>query len=250
MPGNAGKWYPPTVMSAGNAVTPAQPKRGTNTRSKYNAPWTDCANWICPREILLGYGGLVERSLVMMRSPVISKTTKPISLCHEYRVLVRSSHRLAAERSVIQNPSTREATSSAAVNQWINRVIPEYVCGIIYPLIGIDCNVLTKLFRRLCLASCKAGRARLLCCNWGYWLGSNRWNQLFMRLLNALGALKRRISQCIDDIDSFIRAHLRWIDFASIFCGVLNWGNLRIAKTRCKNEVPKGRRMDFYCYSR
>ena len=32
---------------------------------------------------------------------------------------------------------------------------------------------------------------------------------LFMRLLNALEALKRRISQCIDDIDSFIRAHLR-----------------------------------------
>jgi hypothetical protein len=31
----------------------------------------------------------------------------------------------------------------------------------------------------------------------------------FMRLLKALGALKRRISQCIDDIDSFIRAHLR-----------------------------------------
>ena len=30
-----------------------------------------------------------------------------------------------------------------------------------------------------------------------------------MRLLNALKGLKRRISQCIDDIDSFIRAHLR-----------------------------------------
>ena len=31
----------------------------------------------------------------------------------------------------------------------------------------------------------------------------------FMRLLNTLEALKRRITQCIDDIDSFIRAHLR-----------------------------------------
>jgi hypothetical protein len=31
----------------------------------------------------------------------------------------------------------------------------------------------------------------------------------FMRLLNGLEALKRRISQWIDDIDSFIRAHLR-----------------------------------------
>jgi len=30
-----------------------------------------------------------------------------------------------------------------------------------------------------------------------------------MQLLNVLVALKRRISQCIDDIDSFIRAHLR-----------------------------------------
>jgi hypothetical protein len=32
---------------------------------------------------------------------------------------------------------------------------------------------------------------------------------LFMFLLNALVKLKRCISQCIDDIDSFIRAHLR-----------------------------------------
>jgi hypothetical protein len=31
----------------------------------------------------------------------------------------------------------------------------------------------------------------------------------FMPLLNALVKLKRRITQCIDDIDSFIRAHLR-----------------------------------------
>ncbi len=147
----------------------------------------------------------------MMRSPVTSKTIKPISLCQEYRVLVSSSHRLAAERSVIQNPSTRDATSSMAVSQWISRVITEYVCGIIYPLIGIKCNDLARLFRRLCLASCKAGRARLLCCNWGYWLGPNPWNWLFMRLLNSLLALKRRISQCIDDIDSFIRAHLRWM---------------------------------------
>jgi hypothetical protein len=30
-----------------------------------------------------------------------------------------------------------------------------------------------------------------------------------MRLLKTLEALKRRITQCIDDIDSFIRAHLR-----------------------------------------
>jgi hypothetical protein len=31
----------------------------------------------------------------------------------------------------------------------------------------------------------------------------------FMLLLSALVKLKRRITQCIDDIDSFIRAHLR-----------------------------------------
>jgi hypothetical protein len=31
----------------------------------------------------------------------------------------------------------------------------------------------------------------------------------FMPLLDALVKLKRRITQCIDDIDSFIRAHLR-----------------------------------------
>jgi hypothetical protein len=131
-------------------------------------------------------------------------------LCQEYRVLVSSSHRLAAERSVIQNPSTSDATSSTGVNQWISRVNMEYVCGIIYPLIGIKYNGLAKLFRRLCLASGKAGSARLLCCNWGYWLGPNPWNRLFMYLLNVLKALKRRITQCIDDIDSFIRAHLRW----------------------------------------
>jgi hypothetical protein len=124
--------------------------------------------------------------------------------------LVSSSHRLAAERSVIQNPRTSEATSSTAVNQWISRVITEYVCGIIYLLTGIKCNELIELLWGLCLASCKAGRARLLCCNWGYWLGHSPWKRLFMHLLNALEVLKRRISQCIDDIDSFIRAHLRW----------------------------------------
>jgi hypothetical protein len=31
----------------------------------------------------------------------------------------------------------------------------------------------------------------------------------FMPLLNALVKLKRRITQAIDDIDSFVRAHLR-----------------------------------------
>jgi hypothetical protein len=31
----------------------------------------------------------------------------------------------------------------------------------------------------------------------------------FMPLLNALAKLKRRITQCIDDIESFIRALLR-----------------------------------------
>jgi hypothetical protein len=34
-------------------------------------------------------------------------------------------------------------------------------------------------------------------------------NDFFMYLLNALEALKRRITQSIDDIDSFIRTHLR-----------------------------------------
>jgi hypothetical protein len=32
---------------------------------------------------------------------------------------------------------------------------------------------------------------------------------IFMRLLNGLEVLKRRISQCIDNIDGFIRTHLR-----------------------------------------
>ena len=41
--------------------------------------------------------------------------------------------------------------------------------------------------------------------NWVLSYGIN----FFMPLFNALVKLKRRISQCIDDIDSFIRAHLR-----------------------------------------